>query len=120
METKEDFESAKPPSLVIEPCLLPKHDIELDLEFVREFDLEIIDKARPRVVVTGSSITSSLVDQAVEPKSDSIGDSKVSLICCRPFVLKSANREVTATGDSALTTGLGEFEFVFGFESRLW
>jgi hypothetical protein len=100
--------------------LLPKQDIEFDLELTLEFVLEITDNGRPRVWGARSPITSSsLFVHALEPKSVSAGDSSVSLICCRPFVLKSAYLEETETGESTTRAGPGEFVLVFGFDKRL-
>ena len=53
IEASDVLESAKPPSLTAEPCLLPKQDNELErecvLEFAFEVDLETSDSGRPLV-----------------------------------------------------------------------
>jgi len=120
-ETKDILEPCSSVSLVVDPCLLPKHDNELDLELVLEFDLEITEEGRPRARGASSpTASSSLFDHAAFPCSESTGERSVSLICCRPFALKSAYLEVTDTGDSTTSAGPDEFVLVLGFDNRLW
>jgi hypothetical protein len=102
-------------SFVVDPCLLPKHDIEFDLELVLEFDLEMIEEGRPWRGASSPTAFPSLVDHA-DPCSVSTGERRPSLIRCRPFALRSAYLD---SEDSTKSAG-GEFVFVFGLDSRLW
>jgi hypothetical protein len=122
----EVFEPCRSVSLVVEPCLLPKQDNELDLELVlelvrelaRELDLEMTDSGRPRGRGANSlTKSSSLPDQ---PVSVSRGERGVSWTWYRPFALKSVYLDLTEAGDSTAGAGPGEFVFVFGFDNRLW
>lgn len=119
-EPREILESDKPASLVVDPCLLPKHESELDRELVLEFVLEVMENDRPRAGVAVSLMPSSLFDQIAEPNSVSMGERRVSLICCRPFALRSTYLDDVETGESMCNEGLGEFVFVFGLDNRFW
>lgn len=82
---REVFEPCRSVSLLLEPCLLPKQDNEFDLElvleFVREFDLDIMDMGRPRARGASSPTASSfLLCCTTEPVSVSRGDWGVSLL----------------------------------------
>jgi hypothetical protein len=100
--------------------LPPKQDSELDLEFVLELDLEATDIGRPRARVASSPIApSSFFDHIAVPKSEPIGDKRVSLIWYRSFALRSAYPEDTEPGESVASPSPGEFVFVFGFDN-LW
>jgi hypothetical protein len=102
----ELFKSA---SLVDELCLLPKQDKELDLELVREFDLEITDSGRPRGREASSATSSSsLFVHTIEPASVSKSERGLSLTWCRPFALQSIYLEVTEAGESVASVATGE------------
>jgi hypothetical protein len=92
--------------------------LELVLELVLEFDLDIADSERPLPVVV-SAISSSLCAHTADPNSSSTGERRASLICCRPSALRSAGREDTEMGESVLRAAPVELVFVFGFDSLL-
>jgi hypothetical protein len=103
------LEPFKSVSLVDEPCLLPKHDKELDLELVREFDLDITDSGRPRGrEASSATASSSLFAHTIEPASVSKMERGLSLTCCRPFALQSVYLEVTEDGESVASVATGE------------
>jgi hypothetical protein len=127
-EVTDVLESCRSVSLAAEPCLLPKkYDSEFVLEFVLEpareltfeFDLEIIERGRPRVRgAIWPTTSSSCFKYSPEPDSVSRGESGVSLTWCRLFALQSAYLEEAEAGESVANRG--EFVFVWGFANRLW
>lgn len=119
-EAKDNLESDMPASLAAEPCLLPKHDRELerelDREFDLEFDLEAADRDASRVLVVSTAL-SFFCTRGCWSNSSARSDRSVSLICCRPSALTS-----TGDGDSdesPLEAGATELVLVFGLDSLL-
>ena len=92
-EARESLESPIPASLAVEPCLLPKHDSELERELEREFDLEfdleVIDKERSRNLVVSTALSFFCIHGATS-KPSTVGERRASLICWRPSGLRSA------------------------------
>lgn len=116
-DTKDSLEPWISVSFAVEPCLLRKHDNELDRELTLEFDLDMIDKGRPRPRGASSPTASSLSSDRIVPCSVSTGEGGTSFVCCRVFTLGSAY--LKDSGESARRTA-GEFVLVFGLDRRLW
>lgn len=122
-EARESLESPSPASLAVEPCLLPKHDRELERELEREFDLErdldVMETERSRVLMVSTALSFFCMHGATS-KAGAVGERSASLICWRPSGLRSTGLgEAESSGTSGLGATGGELEFVLGLES-LW
>lgn len=114
------LDSANPAIFVMEPCLLPKRDTELDREFALELVLDDAGRVRLGNCVVFSSLSFSFAGQETSNGSVFTDESSESLMCCRPLVLRSAHGGVDKTGESVFGGRLGELVFVLGFERRFW